>query len=84
MIYQAEQPTLIILHLIYSKSDQATVTAKQIKEMIEDYQNERSEDLNLTTGLTFPAFKLFNITINLSPTSQVKVAYKKIRSVSLL
>ena len=47
MIYQAEQPTLIILHLIYSKSDQATVTAKQIKEMIEEYQNERSEDLNL-------------------------------------
>ena len=47
MIYQVEKPDLITLHLIYSKSDQATVTAKQIKEMIEDYQNERSEDLNL-------------------------------------
>ena len=46
IIYQVEKPDLITLHLIYSKSDQATVTAKEIKEMIEDYQNERSKDLN--------------------------------------
>ena len=47
LIYQVENLKLIVLHLIYSKSDQATITAKQIKEMIEDYQIEQLEDLDL-------------------------------------
>lgn len=46
LIYQVENLKLIVLHLIYSKSDQATITAKQIKEMIEDYQIEQLEDLD--------------------------------------
>lgn len=46
LIYQVEKPISIVLHLIYSKSDQVTITAKQIKEIIEDYQRERSDDLD--------------------------------------
>ena len=52
VIYQVENSKIIILHLIYSKSDQATITVKQIKEMIKDFQIEQSDDLDSTSYVT--------------------------------
>jgi mRNA-degrading endonuclease RelE of RelBE toxin-antitoxin system len=44
LIYQIESPASVILHLIYSKSDQATVSAKEIQDLIEASQDERGTD----------------------------------------
>jgi mRNA-degrading endonuclease RelE of RelBE toxin-antitoxin system len=43
LVYQIETPTRVILHLIYAKSDQATVTADEIQGMVEDFYRERGE-----------------------------------------
>jgi mRNA-degrading endonuclease RelE of RelBE toxin-antitoxin system len=55
VIYQVENPKIIVLHLIYSKSDQATITAKQIQEMIKDFQIQQSEDFVSTSCLDLMA-----------------------------
>jgi len=44
LIYQVKTPTEIIFHLIYSKSEQVTVNADEIQEMIEAYQKERDRN----------------------------------------
>ncbi len=44
LIYQIVTPSDIVLHLIYSKSEQATVSADEIQEMIETYQKERGQN----------------------------------------
>lgn len=44
LIYQVKTPTEIVLHLIYSKSEQATVSADEIQEAIGAYQKEREQD----------------------------------------
>lgn len=41
LIYQIESSTCIILHLIYSKSEQTTITSDEIQAIIEAYQRER-------------------------------------------
>jgi mRNA-degrading endonuclease RelE of RelBE toxin-antitoxin system len=43
LIYQIESPTRVILHLIYAKSDQATVSADEIQRMVEDFYREQAE-----------------------------------------
>jgi mRNA-degrading endonuclease RelE of RelBE toxin-antitoxin system len=43
LIYQIEAPSSVILHLIYSKTDQATIAADEIRELIETHQKERDE-----------------------------------------
>jgi mRNA-degrading endonuclease RelE of RelBE toxin-antitoxin system len=43
LIYQVESPTCVILHLIYAKSDQATVNADEIQGMVEEFYRERNE-----------------------------------------
>jgi mRNA-degrading endonuclease RelE of RelBE toxin-antitoxin system len=40
LIYQIESPTCVILHLIYSKSDQTTVNADEIQRMVEEFYSE--------------------------------------------
>jgi mRNA-degrading endonuclease RelE of RelBE toxin-antitoxin system len=40
LIYQLESPSIIILHLIYSKTDQATIAADEIQDLIENYRKE--------------------------------------------
>lgn len=44
LIYQIESSTYIILHLIYSKSEQATITCDEIQAIIDAYQREREQD----------------------------------------
>lgn len=44
LIYQIKSPSTVILHLIYAKSDQATVTAKEIQDLIEAYQEKYESD----------------------------------------
>lgn len=44
LIYQIESSTCIILHLIYSKSEQATITSDEIQAIIEAYQREREQN----------------------------------------
>lgn len=41
LIYQIATPSDVVLHLIYSKSEQATVNADEIQDIIETYQKER-------------------------------------------
>ena len=43
LIYQIVSPAKFVLHLIYTKSEQATVTAEEIRDMIETYQQEREQ-----------------------------------------
>jgi mRNA-degrading endonuclease RelE of RelBE toxin-antitoxin system len=43
LIYQVESPTDVVLHLIYSKSEQAKVSAEEIKAAIAEYQAERDQ-----------------------------------------
>lgn len=38
LIYQVESPTQVVLHLIYSKSEQANVSAEEIQIAIAEYQ----------------------------------------------
>jgi len=40
LIYQVVTPSNIVLHLIYSKSEQANVNADEIQDIIETYQKE--------------------------------------------
>lgn len=44
LIYQAVSSTNIVLHLIYSKSEQANVNVDEIREMIETYLKQRELD----------------------------------------
>ncbi|NDJ17061.1 type II toxin-antitoxin system RelE/ParE family toxin [Myxacorys almedinensis] len=44
LIYQITSPSSVILHLIYSKSDQATISAKEIQDLIETYQGEKDSN----------------------------------------
>jgi mRNA-degrading endonuclease RelE of RelBE toxin-antitoxin system len=44
LIYRVESPTKVVLHLIYSKSDQATVSIDDIETAIAVYQAEQPED----------------------------------------
>lgn len=43
LIYQIESDTSAILHLIYAKTDQATIAADEIQELIESYEKEHEE-----------------------------------------
>ncbi|MEG4938799.1 hypothetical protein [Microcoleus sp. F4-D5] len=43
MIYQVESPTQVVLHLIYSKSEQANVSAEEIQTAIAKYQANPDE-----------------------------------------
>jgi mRNA-degrading endonuclease RelE of RelBE toxin-antitoxin system len=43
LIYQIESPNRVTLHLIYAKSEQATVNADEIQGMVEDFYRERAE-----------------------------------------
>ncbi len=43
LIYQIESDATVILHLIYSKTDEATIAADEIQELIEAYEKEREE-----------------------------------------
>ncbi len=45
LIYQLVTPKDIVLHLIYSKSEQANVSADEIQDMIETYQKELKANL---------------------------------------
>jgi len=38
LIYQVESPNQVVLHLIYSKSEQANVSAEEIQTAIVQYQ----------------------------------------------
>ncbi|MEG3857719.1 type II toxin-antitoxin system RelE family toxin [Microcoleus sp. herbarium12] len=38
LIYQVESPTQVVLHLIYSKSEQANVSTEEIQTAIAQYQ----------------------------------------------
>jgi mRNA-degrading endonuclease RelE of RelBE toxin-antitoxin system len=40
LIYQIESPTCVILHLIYAKSDQATVNTDEIQRMVGEFYRE--------------------------------------------
>ncbi len=44
LIYQVVAPTKIVLHLIYSKSEQVTVSAGEIQDIIEIHQREREQN----------------------------------------
>ncbi|MBD1854169.1 MULTISPECIES: type II toxin-antitoxin system RelE/ParE family toxin [Leptolyngbya] len=44
LIYQVLTPTDIVFHLIYSKSEQSTVSADEIQDMIAAYQKEREQN----------------------------------------
>jgi mRNA-degrading endonuclease RelE of RelBE toxin-antitoxin system len=44
LIYQIVTPTNIVLHLIYSKSEQANVSADEIQDIIETYEKERKQN----------------------------------------
>lgn len=41
LIYQIDSATSVILHLIYAKTDQATISADEIQDLIEIYEKER-------------------------------------------
>ncbi|WP_289501423.1 type II toxin-antitoxin system RelE/ParE family toxin [Gloeocapsopsis sp. IPPAS B-1203] len=43
LIYQIESPASVILHLIYAKSEQATITAEEIQQLIESYQECKND-----------------------------------------
>ena len=43
LIYQVESPTQVVLHLIYSKSEQANVSAEEIQIAIAKYQANPEE-----------------------------------------
>lgn len=43
LIYQVESPTDVVLHLIYSKSEQANVSVEEIQTAIAEYQAEQDE-----------------------------------------
>ncbi|MEG5031461.1 type II toxin-antitoxin system mRNA interferase toxin, RelE/StbE family [Microcoleus sp. AT3-D2] len=43
LIYQVESPTQVVLHLIYSKSEQANVSAEEIQTAIAEYQANPDE-----------------------------------------
>ena len=43
LIYQLESSTQVVLHLIYSKSEQANVSAEEIQTAIAQYQAEPDE-----------------------------------------
>ncbi len=43
LIYQIESPTQVVLHLIYSKSEQANVSTEEIQAAIADYQADLDE-----------------------------------------
>ncbi len=47
LIYQVESPTQVVLHLIYSKSEQANVSAEEIQIAIAQYQAD-PDDRQLT------------------------------------
>ena len=40
LIYQVESPTQVVLHLIYSKSEQANVSTEEIQTAIAQYQTD--------------------------------------------
>jgi mRNA-degrading endonuclease RelE of RelBE toxin-antitoxin system len=44
LIYRVESPTRVVLHLIYSKSEQASVSIDDIQTAIAEYQAEQPED----------------------------------------
>lgn len=43
LIYQVESPTQVVLHLIYSKSEQANVWPEEIQTAIAEYQADPGE-----------------------------------------
>lgn len=43
LIYQVESPNQVVLHLIYSKSEQTNVSAEEIQTAIAQYQAESDE-----------------------------------------
>jgi mRNA-degrading endonuclease RelE of RelBE toxin-antitoxin system len=44
VIYQLESNTIVILLLIYSKSDQENVTTEEINSVIDEFQKEDNEE----------------------------------------
>jgi mRNA-degrading endonuclease RelE of RelBE toxin-antitoxin system len=44
LIYRVESPTTVVLHLIYSKSDQTNISIDDIEAAIAAYQAEQPED----------------------------------------